>query len=81
MKLEHYQFLKDLISLVKGFGLYPKGSGSAECFGQKSDISTVVFVNDGFTCNVRNDLGERARLLVRKSVQEDSKHLKREPWY
>ena len=28
MKLEHYQFLKDLRSLVKGFGLDPKGSGS-----------------------------------------------------
>ena len=42
MKLEHYQFLKDLISLVKGFGLYPKGNGKPLSYWEVEEKSTLI---------------------------------------
>lgn len=50
MKLESYQFLRDLGGLIKRFGFYINGSGTY--FRQGSDIITFVSVNDSFTCNV-----------------------------
>lgn len=32
MKLERYQFLKDRVDLLRGFGLYPKTVGATEAF-------------------------------------------------
>lgn len=32
MKLESYQFLKDLVGLIKRFGLDPKGREDTEAF-------------------------------------------------
>jgi hypothetical protein len=47
---------KDLIGVIKGFGINPKGRESNQSILGRNSF---VFMNGSFTYNLRNDLGGR----------------------
>lgn len=62
VKLESSQFLKYPVGVMKGFGLYPKGSGSHwSIWGRK--WYNYVCICDNFTCNLRNDVREEGSIF------------------